>query len=35
MELSDVLKNPYFLKDREELFNYELFYNIKKIGLEN
>jgi hypothetical protein len=33
--LADILKNPYFLKDREELFNYQLFYEIKKIGLQN
>lgn len=35
MTLADILKNPYFLKDREELFNYQLFYEFKKVGLEN
>ncbi|GGG38692.1 hypothetical protein GCM10011344_44510 [Dokdonia pacifica] len=35
MNLSEIVKNPYYLKDREELFNYQLFYEIKKTGLEN
>ena len=35
MNLSEIIKNPYYLKDREELFNYQLFYEIKKKGLEN
>lgn len=35
MNLAEIVKNPYYLKDREELFNYQLFYEIKKKGLEN
>lgn len=35
MSLAKILKNPFFLKDREELLNYQLYYEIKKIGLEN
>lgn len=35
MNLAEIVKNPYYLKDREELFNYQLFFEIKKKGLEN
>lgn len=35
MSLAEILKNPFFLKDREELLNYQLYYEIKKVGLES